>query len=74
MSETLFIHQNSVLNKRDAFLQQKQVSESFHFISMLGSCMAHSLSLMNASHRSMSVINLCSFPDRTPGSCPRGGR
>ncbi|XP_023325632.1 mitoguardin [Eurytemora carolleeae] len=24
MSETLFIHQNSVLNKRDAFLQQKQ--------------------------------------------------
>lgn len=70
MSETLFIHQNSVLNKRDAFLQQKQVSESFHFISMLGSCMAHS-------HRSMSVINLClnlcSFPDRTPGSCPRGG-
>ena len=66
MSETLFIHQNSVLNKRDAFLQQKQVSESFHFISMLGSCMAHS-------HRSMSVINLCSFLNWTPGHCPRGG-
>ena len=51
MSETLFIHQNSVLNKRDAFLQQKQVSEPFYFISMFCNCMVHSLLLMTASHR-----------------------